>query len=237
MPSFTDDLLRALNAWQNGWREDQVRRLALASDLGEHAAELGGQFRSADSPCFRKRFILKGELVGLLLEDHLDEGMTSWTTDQRFAERFKGLTREGAVCAAIYCHTPAPEEVVVNLGELWRCSDFVRAAESFQARHPDDARALFCLRDRQSEVVLTAPLKGSEVVALSGASSSFDELCDSLSIPEEEREARYRRLVEEGVYPGELRYTYAAPDVIARTIAKFRERLEAHRAASDKSTA
>lgn len=224
---FTDDMLRALGAWQNGWQEDQSRRASLARDLQQHTASLKPEFRCADLPCYRKRFVHKGELVDLLLRDNLDEGMTSWTTDQRFAERFKGLARDGAVSGAIYRHTPSAEEVVVNVGALWKSADFVAAAEKFQHRHADDAKALFHFRDRQSEVVLKVPLKGSEIVALSGASSPFDELCDAESIPEDERDALFRKLVNAGVYPGVLSYTYAAQDVIARTILSFREKLEA----------
>ena len=232
MSMFTDALLLAINAWQNGWREDQARKAVLAATLQEHTASLDLSFRSVTTPCFRKRFVHKGELVSLLLKDNLDEGMTSWTTDQRFAERFKGFAREGAVSAAIYCHTPLPEEVVVDVGALWQSGEFVTAADAFRARHADNSKALFHFRDRQSEVVLTAALKGSEIVALSGASSPFDELCDTAGIPEEERDAKFRQLIKDGVYPGELRYTYAAQDVIARTILRFREKLEALKVAT-----
>ncbi|HEV8414150.1 MAG TPA: hypothetical protein VGQ49_11185 [Bryobacteraceae bacterium] len=226
MEMFTHDMLRALSAWQNGWGEDQGRKATLATALQDHTANLETQFRIATVPCFRKRFIHQGELVDLLIKDSLAEGMTSWTTDQRFAERFKGLARKGAVAAAVYSHTPSAEEVIINIGELWRTSEFTTAAEAFRERYADDAKALFHFRDRQSEVVLVTALKGSEIVALSGASSPFDELCDADGIPEENRDALYRKLVEAGVYPGELMYTYAAPDVIARTILSFREKLE-----------
>jgi hypothetical protein len=144
--------------------------------------------------------------------------VASWTTDQRFAERFKGLARDGAVSAANYCHSPLPEEVIVNVGELWQCREFATDAQAFRERHPDDAKALFHFREGQSEVVLTAVLKGSEIVALSGAASPFDEVCDAEGIAEGERDALFRKLVEDGVYLNELRYTYSAQDVIARTI-------------------
>jgi hypothetical protein len=227
MLMFTDELLRAISAWQNGWREDQTRKSMLAESLREHTASLAMQFRRVTGPCFRKRFVHKGELVDLLLNDSLDEGVASWTTDQRFAERFKGLARDGAVSAANYCHSPLPEEVIVNVGELWQCREFATDAQAFRERHPDDAKALFHFREGQSEVVLTAVLKGSEIVALSGAASPFDEVCDAEGIAEGERDALFRKLVEDGVYLNELRYTYSAQDVIARTILRFREKVEA----------
>lgn len=233
---FTDELLRAISAWQNGWHEDQMRKALLAESLREHTAGLAVQFRRVTGSCFRKRFVQKGELVDLLLKDSLDEGIASWTTDRRFAERFKGLARDGAVSAAIYCHNPLPEEVIVNVGELWQRREFVTDAEAFRERHPDDAKALFHFRERQSEVVLTAVLKGSEIVALSGASSPFEELCDAEGIAEGERDALFRKLVDDGVYPGELRYIDSAQDVIARTILRFRDKVEALKRASDSPT-
>jgi hypothetical protein len=88
---FNDELLTAIGAWQKGWREDQSRREELAERLVAAAAGLPREFRTAGE-CFRKRFLLKGELVDIVLRDEKHEGVTSWTLDERFAERFKGLS-------------------------------------------------------------------------------------------------------------------------------------------------
>ena len=50
-------------------------------------------------------------------------------------------------------------------------------------------------------------LKGSEIIALTGASSPFDDLCEREGIPIDQRDDVYTRLVQSGVYPGELKYT------------------------------
>ncbi len=224
---FTDEMLRALNNWQKGWSEHQTEKVALAKELLLCTSHLAQHFRNVHVPCYRKRFVHKGELVDLLLKDHLEEGITSWTTNRNYAEIFKGKHRQGAVSAAIYCHTPNPKEVVVNVTELWRDSSFVVAAESLRARHPSDTAALFNFKDSQAEVVLKdVPLKGSEVVALSGASSSFDELCDAGGIPEGARDELHRQLIASGCFPGELTYTYFAPDVIARTIQRILKKMD-----------
>ena len=230
---FPDEMLRALNNWQKGWRENQEHKVTLAEELRLRTQPLTQNFRNVQVPCYRKRFVHKGELVDLFLKNQLEEGVTSWTTDLKYAELFKKLARDGAISAAIYCHTPAPQEVVVNIAELWRDSDFVEAAESFRARHPSESAALFHFKDSQAEVVLKdVPLKGTEVIALTGASSSSDELCDAEGIPEGERDELHRQLIASRCFPGELTYTYFAPEIIARTIQQFLTKMDEARSHS-----
>ncbi len=229
MPHIPDSLLRALNAWQNGWSEDQSRKAGIETDLRRETQHLPSEFRAVTGKCYRKRFIHRGEMVALLLDDARDEGSASWTTDQRFAERFKGLYRESAVSAALFCHEPTSQEVIVNIGELWKSNDFIAAADGLRAREPEATTALFHFRDRQAEVVLDAPLRGSEIIALTGVSSPFDELCDHAGIPEQDREEVFRRLVAQGLCPEEPRFTFNAQEVIARTIRRFLAKVEEHK--------
>lgn len=228
MTTFSDSLFSAIGGWQNGWREIQSRREELANTLKAEAVSLPPEFRCAEGPCYRKRFIHKGELVDLILKNERDEGITSWTTDAKFAERFKGLIRPDAVSAAIFCHTPAPNEVVVNIGALWQSQEFIEAAEGFKKKNGTNSEALFHFRDAQGEVVLHAPLRGSEIIGLTGISSPFDELCDKANIAEERRDAIFRKLIADGTYPGEPGYTTVAgaQNVIAKTIKAMHKKLE-----------
>jgi len=106
MQIFTDEFLCALGAWQNGWGEDQARKESLAAELAQVSASLSAQYRTVSAPCYRKRFIHKGETVDIVLCNERDEGIASWTTDLRFAERMKGLVIENAISAAIFRHVP-----------------------------------------------------------------------------------------------------------------------------------
>ena len=54
---------------------------------------------------------------------------------------------------------------------------------------------------------LIASLKGCEIVALTGASSPFDELCDKACISEAERGVYFKKLIDLGQYPEALKYT------------------------------
>lgn len=231
---FTPDLLGAIGAWQRGWREQQDRRLELAERLEAACAALPPDFRTVSVDCYRKRFVHKGELVSLILEDHLDEGVVSWTTDFRFAERFKGLYRPEAVSGAIFRHAPPSPEVVVNIPALWQDVAFVGAARKYREDGGDHSEALFNFGTTQSEVVLRSPLKGSQIIALTGASSPFDEICDSEGIPENQRDDVFRKLIDQGMYPGEYRFLseQGTRGVIDRIIRQMIEKIKAARSQS-----
>lgn len=205
---FSDEFLFALSKWQKGWKENQEQRNLLAENLLQTTQNLDKKFKIVTTPCYRKRFLHQGELVDIVLNDNKNEGVVSWTLDQEYAERFKYLYRENAVSGAIFEHMPTESEVVVNICELWKDSDFNIAAIDFQNRYPEDAKPLFHFKDSQSEVILTSPLKASEIIALTGASSPFDDLCDQAGIPDDSsRDDLFLQLVESGNSPGELKYT------------------------------
>lgn len=224
---FSDEILCAIGAWQNGWQEQQDRREILADKIRKAVQHLPIEFREVKQYCFRKRYLHKGELLELIMADHRDEGLVSWTTERAFAERFKGLYRAGAVSGAIFRHMPKPTEVILNISALWQSNDFVAAATKYRSDSGLHADALFNFADNQGEVILDAPLRGSEIVALTGASSPFDELCDSIGIAESARDEIYRKLVNQGVYPGEYQYVSddAAQRVICNTIRKMNEKM------------
>lgn len=232
--SFTLELLDAIGAWQRGWREQQERRLELAVQLEAACAGLAPEFRTVNVACYRKRFLHKGELVRIFLEDHSDEGVVSWTTDIRFAERFKGFYRADAVSGAIFRHTPPAPEVIVNIFALWGDAAFIEAARTYRDAGGANADALWNFGASQSEVVLRSPLQGSEIIGLTGASSPFDEICDSIGLPENQRDETFQRLIEQGMYPGEYRLLPEenTRGIIDRTIRQMIERIEAARARS-----
>ena len=223
MTAFSDQLLEALGAWQNGWREVQARREILAEDLCKQAAGLPPEFRTITTSCYRKRFIHKGEMVDLFLNDFRDEGMASWTLDLRFAERLKGLTRDDAVSAAIFEHTPVDGEVIVSFPALWASEEFRIAVADYASREGPYAAALLNFKDEQQEVVLRTPLRSSEMIALTGASSPFDELCDRIGIAEDQRDQIFKTLIDGGTYVGEVQYIdkEATQRVVTRSIQRL----------------
>ncbi len=167
-------------------------------------------------------------MVDIVLKDEKHEGVTSWTLDEKFAERFKGLVRDGAVTAAIFARRPTQDEVVLNIAALWAHAGFVSAVESYAKRRGEKADALLNFCSLQGEVVLRAPLRGSEIKWLVGVSSPFDELCDRANIPENQRDELFRRMLRDGAKIGEPRYTPhgGAQRVLKRIITSFYAKLE-----------
>lgn len=209
---ITDDFLEALGAWQNGWGTDQTLRKPLAEALALAAANLPAPFKTAaGQTCYRKRFIHQGELGLIFVDDARDEGLGSWSFDLQFAREFRGLKSEdpGAITAAIFKCVPEDSEVVVNVPALWRDAEFASAAKAYRDRGGAHADALFnSLGSRdQNEIILNAPLRGSDVFALVGTAKTFDEYCDMIGFPDDERrDALFKLATAKGMTFGDLRY-------------------------------
>jgi hypothetical protein len=185
---FNREFLIVLSEWQKGWGECQEKRRKLADRLVEVCTDLPSEFKSCDSECFRKRFILGGEIVPIILNDDFFEGIASWTLDESFAKDFKQLVRPSTSFAMVFKHTPNIKEVIVNLCSLWDNDFFKTAVSELNNEEPDIAYPLLNFKDFQSEVVLRTTLKGSEIEYIVGVSSDFDEICNLGQIPEDERE-------------------------------------------------
>ena len=209
---ITDDFLEALGAWQNGWDTDQIRKKPIGVKLLAAAATLSARFKTAaGQTCYRKRFIHEGELTAVFADDQRDEGIGSWTFDLALARKIRGLISEdeGAVTATIFKREPLDMEVVVNVPALWKDDEFIAAAESYRARGGANADALFNFlgKNDQNEIILTAPLQGSEILALVGTAKTFDEYCDWIGLPQDDRrDELFRLATKEGMTFGDVRY-------------------------------
>lgn len=225
---FDDEFLKILCAWQKGWRENQDVRLKLAEQLKSSVKNLPDDFKRVSEPCYRKRFLHHGELFEIIMVDKKDEGLTSWTIYQKYAENFKGLHKPDALSAAIFEHKPTEDEVVLNICSLWKSESFLSAAENYRNRNGENSDALFHFKASQGEVILSAPLRSSEIVALVGASSPFDELCDKAGIPEAERDEYFKKLIDLEQYPETLKYTSkeGTQRVIQNTIRLMKQKID-----------
>lgn len=184
---FTRDFLTSLSNWQRGWSENQERRRIIADELVEQCKKLPDKFKTVNDPCYRKRFVIEGEVTPILIDDNFPEGIASWTTELEYAKRFKGMIRPSTKFIMVFKHFPQSEEVVVNIIALWKDVDFVNAANKFQAEDCEAAKALFNFKDSQSEIILRSTLRGSEIEDMVTISSSFEDLCDMAEIPEDKR--------------------------------------------------
>lgn len=228
---FKNDFFIALNNWQKGWKEDQETRSQFAISLKKECAILDIKYKIVKTNCYRKRFLHRGELVDIIYNNSKEEGVTSWTTDVRYTEFFKGKYRESAVTAAIFEHLPIQNEIILNINELWQCDDFIFQLDEYKKYNPENCDAIYNFKDVQGEVILEAPLRGSEICMLSGMSSPFDDICNSVNIPEDDRPRIFKQLIDDGAFIEEITFVRddAARNAVRNTLIKFNELLQAVR--------
>ncbi len=186
---FNHDFLVALSNWQKGWGEIQEQRRLLADILVKACENLPDEFKTCDADCYRKRFIVGGEIVPIILNNDFFEGIASWTLDLGTAKNFKRLLKQGTTFAMVFKQRPRTEDIIVNICSLWQNEEFKQAVKTLNESSPDIALPLLNFKDYQSEVILRTTLKGIEIEHIVGTSSSFEEICDMGNIPENEREA------------------------------------------------
>lgn len=228
---FSDRFLSALGGWQRGWGEEKARRVILADELlsAVQAENLPAQFRSVDSVCYRKRYLVPnnsqngGDMGPLFINGFIEEGLASWTTDRKFAQNFKDPLRDGTI-PAIFAHVPESGEVLVNIPALWGESSFEASVERFSERGGDNADALLHFKFRQGEIVMNADLNYDDLVGVCGKSSPFDELCEKARLrTDEERDDFWKQLVEANTFPEDP--IWLSPEltrnVLNRTKGKF----------------
>jgi hypothetical protein len=159
---FTETFIEILNNWQKGWKEDQTTRAQLADILRTECSLIDPSFKEVTDFCYRKRFLHQGDYVDVLLRDSKHEGICSWTTDLTYAEVFKGIIKTDAAHAAVFEHRPTTSEVILNINKLWESVDFVSTLKAVNDRTPEKCAAIYNFK-HQGEVILEAPLKGSEI--------------------------------------------------------------------------
>lgn len=126
-------------------------------------------------------------MVPLFWNGEIEEGFASWTTDFEFARFiFKKEARPGEI-GSIFAVQPSPDDVVLNISALWSRADFVSAVESYCMRGGAESAALKNFKDRQSEVILGAPLRLDDVTALCVQIPSLESICAQLDIRDDEQ--------------------------------------------------
>lgn len=227
---FTEEFLRALANWQRGWSENQDSRRIIANELVVQCENLPAKFKHINKPLYRKRFLIRGEIVPIMLHGQLQEGIASWTTDLDYAKGFKGLCREGVKFAVVFMHKPIKDEVIANLILLWKNKNFIAAVAKFKQNYPDDAKPLLNFKDSQSEIILKSTLRGEEIEDIVGISHDFDELCDMANIPDEERESISKKyesdLTNIPIYVPTFAGRRATKASVKATIAKMKESIK-----------
>jgi hypothetical protein len=176
-PHFNLHLLQAISDWQRGG--DAKQNLRRGETLKAACATLPDQYRRCVLICFRQIALPKGGVWDLLGENSLGEKISSWTVDIELAKEFKGgVPPEGQdFQGVIFCVAPKPEQVVVNLRELFNEPDFIKAIKRHRGDIAGFGAGMGQYHDTQSEVVLeVASVAQEDIYSLGGHSSRFEEL-------------------------------------------------------------
>lgn len=229
---YSRELIEAIASWQNGWREDSEKKSMLSRRLAEHAQALPDAAKVVPDRCYRVLLLDKSTISALFLEGHLTESFSSWTTNRSLAARFKSHLEHNQV-GVIFSHTPAPEEVVVNIASMWRDPCFLNCLNAFSEDGVTFDEALLHFgpdRNDQGEVVLNVEkLKLSEISGFSGR-SSFEGICKLAGVSgDEEEEALWRTCLENGHQPDADVYWLTEEGtwkVLDRIIDRIADRLE-----------
>lgn len=236
---FTDEFLDAMGAWQRGWKEQPSLRKELTSALLRAIGEtsLPAIATSVDEICYRKRFLYKdnpesgGDHVPILIGGRYDEGVASWSTEFEWLKAFKGEFRKDAN-TAIFAHRPEPGEVILNIKAIWQVDGFDAAVNDYKERGGAEADALLNFKDKQSEVILSAPLLLSEIETFCGPVGTFDQLFAEAGVAGEQQEDEFVQLLKKiDRFPGDAFWLprEASQRVIRRTLEMFSKKVEALR--------
>lgn len=238
MTYYRDEFLSALGQWQYGWAEEASGRLRATADLLNAIAQIPDgpdEIFRCEQRCYRKRFLVPnnaqngGDMVPLLWDGRIDEGVASWTTDFNFARFvFKREPRPGEI-GAVFAVLPRSEDVVLNIASLWAQPEFVSAVENYVLRSGPNHEALENFRDLQSEVILKAPLALDDVQALCLQIPSLEQVCAKLCIQDDVQvEAVWAVMVDRDWFPTSAFWSEGAEAQLklSRTLDKFRAMIE-----------
>ena len=225
MDYFSDTFLDTLGEWQRGWKENQALREDIAKKLELQAIKLPQKYRIVSAPCYRKRYLLPSDINPLFMDSEISDGATSWTLDKKYAEFFKGFWRDDAVTAVIFKHTPNPSEVILNIASLYESTNFMNAVNAYIQKSGKEAATFIKIGAQQKEVVLNTNLRVDEIIAFTGKSSPFDELCIAAGVNQYDQDSVWKFFVEIGMQPEVPRYVEkdGVKRILAKVLAKANE--------------
>ncbi len=167
---FTLELLQAINDWQissNSKRGKKLKGLAL---------HLPQKYKQCNSVCYRKLDLKKDAVFSLLGRLRLNEKISSWSLSEQVVKEFKhGVSKkQHQEQSIILWFIPSPSDVVVNLNEIYNCSDFKNAVNLHHKDIDDYDKGIKYYANSQVEVILDVEyVTDKNIYLLGGRSGSF----------------------------------------------------------------
>ena len=157
-------------------------------------------------PCYRQEAHEKDRVWQLLADEQLPETIAAWTVDLTLAKTFKGGVPPEGLQGVIFALEPEPDQVVINLVEVYADPAFQAACAAHQNEIPGFPQGIGKYGAGQSEVVLEIGVLGTDrVLSYGGYSSPMEELAvlDLGRMPTAGELEAFKALTESsGVQPG-----------------------------------
>jgi hypothetical protein len=136
-----------------------------------------GPFPDLFAACFRQEAHEKDRIWQLLADGKLPETIAAWTVDMALAKSFKGGVPPEGHQGVIFALTPNPDQVTVNLVEVYAAPAFHMACEVHREAIAGFASGIGKYGNSQAEVVLEVETLGIDAIfSYGGFSSPVEQL-------------------------------------------------------------
>lgn len=227
-------LLQAISDWQRGGDAKQNRRRGLR--LKEVCASLPEHYRTCPLACFRQVSLETDSVWNLIGENRLTEKISSWTFNLEVAKAFKnGVPPHGQGYQGVifYINPPPPNQVIINLRELYKNPVFRKAMESKKSAIIGFEEGAGRYSGLQDEVVLEIDsVTQEDIYSLGGHSSLFEHLVAQAAEFTYGRQATQEEmkkllLIAEHVEPQVVGPKWLMPEATKRVLARTKPKAEA----------
>lgn len=167
---YTEALIRAVDDWQAG-SKDKARK---ARRLKERTRHLPDRYRTAPARVFRQVRANALLALGVAL-DAIPEAISSWTSSEDVAKRFRESDQNRNKVLMIFARSPAPDDVILNMEILYGDPDFLETVRDTRARIGRPFSGIERWQGTQKEVVLReTAIANDEIISL----GAFRQLSD-----------------------------------------------------------
>lgn len=175
--TFSQNLIQAINNWQCD--NVHMKNVKNGTILKQQCLSLPKKFRIYKDSCFRRIDLCENGVWRLIGDECLTEKISSWTTDIDVAKGHYGGVppKEDGYLGLIICVKPCPDDIIVNLQELYNDKIFNEALNRDKGNIKNFSFGIGQYGNREKEIVLEiADVASENICSIGGHTSPFDDL-------------------------------------------------------------
>ena len=227
---YSETLIRAIDSWQSGSRDKERK----ARQLREASRCLPPLYREAPEIVFRQVRANAQLGIGIALAATPD-AVSSWTTSQEVAQRFREHDQDRYKVMMIFARRPAPNDVILNLNVVYADPDFMDTVRATAERLCREFLGITRWQGSQMEVVLEETIIANDEIVSLGAFRQLSDVVPTIGTPDPKAPSDdeiYRELT--GSRTDE--HFWTSPDSAAQGVRNAAERIRAFLAERTRST-